>query len=405
MKPSTLLFAGSLAANAAVAAVLLLSPSGARSFSAPDKTRTHSTGAQASPANVKKAPAMWTRLQTEDSAQFVARLKAAGFPMAAIRVLINERLRAQFADRRKAILGESAAFEYWKTSGTFNSAYAVDPKVRAALRDLSREQKEAAKALLGPDATEEDVNVDALRRQYGTMSKEKRDQVSLIAQDYTDLTAQVRSAANGIMLPADREKLAYLEEEKRRDLLNVLTPEELADYEMHSSPTTSNIRFRLQTLDLTEDQFRTIYQFQKQVDDKYSPVAVGYTSADFTKARAEAQKQAAASIKAALGEPLGTEYERAMDQNYQAANAVVLRLNLPKEAVQQVLDVKKDIEQRATALRADTSLAREERTAQLTALSNEAQDRLTTALGQKGLGAYKDSGGFWLSNLVPPATR
>ena len=417
MKFSTLLLVGSLAANAALVALFVkfakddhappVSPSTGNSpAAAPGASLVVSREGTAGNKSAGSADATtWTRLHTDDLRAFVARLRFAGFPPTVMRALVNERLREQFAERRKAIGGAAGEYEYWKPGGIYNSGFMADPKTRSALRDLTREQSVLAKELLGPDATpENDMSALFRNRQYGDLPREKAEQVGQVTQDYADLVSQVRAAANGLMLAEDRTKLAYLEEEKRKDLAALLTPAELADYEMRSSTTTSRLRFQLSSLDLTEDQFRTIYQIQKPFDEKYAPGGGGggFVSAEMMTARREDQKKANEQIKAALGEALGTEYERAMDQNYQSASRVVTRLNLPKDTIQQVLDVQKDTEQRATAVRMDAKIPPDQKALQLAALAKEATDKLTGSLGARGLAAYKDNGGFWLGNLTPP---
>jgi hypothetical protein len=409
MKLSTVLLVGSLAANlaGAVAWVAFSSPPAA----SVDQTTTAESKKAAAKAPVSGAAAAasaalaktWSHVETSDLRALIARLRAADFPPSVIRAIVAQQLQEQFADRRKAIIGEAQPFEYWKSSGLFNNAYTNDPKMRAALRDLAREQTNQMKELLGPDATEEDLSGGWRRRQFGNLSKEKVDQVNQVTQDYFDLESQVRTAANGMVLKEDRDNLAYLAEEKKKDLAAVLTPEELADYELHSSQTTNRLRTQLAGMDLTEDQFKAIYQLQKPYDDKYLTTTGGFTSAEMVRERQDAQKEVQAQIKAALGESLATQYEQAMDYNYQSTNRVVARLNLPKETVQQVMDVSKDIQARANSVRMDRTLSPDQRNAQLAALNTEATNKLTAAFqGERGLAAYKDNGGYWLSNLVPP---
>src|SRR5258707_692709 len=80
------------------------------------------------------------------------------------------------------------------------------------------------------------------RRQFGNLSRQKVDSVQRIEDDYSEMTSAIRAAMAGITLPEDRDKLALLAREKHADLAAVLTPGELADYELRSSPITSLLR-------------------------------------------------------------------------------------------------------------------------------------------------------------------
>ena len=56
----------------------------------------------------------------------------------------------------------------------------------------------------------------------------------------------------------------------------------------------------------------------------------------------------------------------------------------------------------AVAIRSDTTLNAAARRTQLGTLADEATARISTALGgSRGLDAYKEYGGQWLTNLVP----
>jgi hypothetical protein len=66
--------------------------------------------------------------------------------------------------------------------------------------------------------------------------------------------------------------------------------------------------------------------------------------------------------------------------------------------------VQKDIMKRADTIRSDRALTPDERTSQLTALSAEAVTRLSPTLGETGIAAYKQSGGYWINMLQRPPT-
>jgi hypothetical protein len=357
-------------------------------------------GAAAKPSEVTVA---WDALQgTGDLKALVARLRAAGFPASVVRAIAAAQLSEQYAARRKEIQAGIPTPPYWK-GNTLTSLYG-DPKrmaAQAALRDLYREQSKAMKDLLGPDADSQDpLTTFYQHRQYGNLASDKVDQLSLINQDYNDLSLQVRAAMQGITLSGDREKLAFLNKEKDNDIKALLTPEEYDDYQLRSSSTASSLRYQLSAFNPTEEEFRTIFKLQQAFDDQYSYNSGGFTP-DLARQRADAQKQLTEQVTAALDPDRAADYARSIDNNYQAAARIVDRLDLPKETATQVWTLQKDIEQRANAVRMDRTLTPDVRNLQMAQLADEATTKISAALGQQGLEVYKQNGGFWLQNLQP----
>lgn len=118
-------------------------------------------------------------------------------------------------------------------------------------------------------------------------------------------------------------------------------------------------------------------------------------------ARNEAEKNLTTQIKNALTPDRAAEYDRANDYNYRRTAQLVTRLELPPETLNNLYAVQKEFElRRNDVYRASPNAA--ERTAQLTALQQEAITRVTPLLGNAAyVDTYKQYGGSWLQNLVP----
>lgn len=406
MKLPTLLLVGSLAANAALVAFhFTKSPTGTASAeaaaSASAATSSSSTsGATAAPTAADAAQTaaltkVWTQLQSGDLNTLVARLRAAGFSPSMIRSIVAAQVYEQFAARRKALLATQEERPYWKQQmGSF-----LDPKTQAALREISKEQTALIKNLLGPDGQAGNEEMSIYQRgQYGSLPREKIDQIQSIASDYSELTQEIYAKTNGmVMLAEDREKLAYLEKEKLADLAKILTPQELEDYQLRSGSTASQLRYTLATFKPTEEEFRALYRATAATEAQLGPLGNVRTADDMRKR----QEAVLAQIQGAFPPERLAELKLATDPEYQQVNRLVARLELPPATSQTVVALQKDIQQRANTLRGDRSLAPEARNTQLAALNDEATTKLTTTLTPRGFEAYKQNGGFWLQNLQP----
>ena len=345
-------------------------------------------------------PETWTRLDAAgEPAEFVARLRAKGYPPAVIRAIVRAQLNERFADRLKAINDAIAAQPYWRGQG-----YMTDPKISAAQRALNREINDAMRSLLGASFNDlGDAERTALVRRFGDLPPGKIDALQQIASDYGDMMNEVRAAARTsggtMLLPEDTKKLALLEREMRADIANVLTPEELDAYDLRTSRTANTLRNQLQAFEPTEPEFLALYQINKAFDDRYASMET--LTPDQRRERADAQKQLAPEIQAALGPDRYADYERKTDPVWLQNNRFASEFDLPPTAVDQLFAIQKDLTDRAKAIKQGNP-PYEQLSAQLTALDQEATLRLTPVLGDQLLGGYRSGYGYWLRELQPP---
>lgn len=353
-----------------------------------------------SKAEVDQLTKVRALLQTSDVKALIAQLRAAGFSSDLIRAIVAGKVNDQFSARRKALIAGQEEIPFWKTQQRMY----MDPKTMSAIREISREQTNLMKELLGPDGMPGNDEMQAYqRRQFGNLSREKLEQLQSISGDYNDLRSQIYAAANGVWLPEDREKLALLEKEQRADMVKVLSPQELEDYDLRSSTTANQLRSQLIAFNPTEAEFRALFKLQQAFDDKYGSGNM-IASAEQYRQRQEQQKELLAQAQTVLAPDRYDAFKQAVDPNYQMINRIVARMELPATAATQVVTAQQDIMKRATTIRMDQTLTPEQRTTQLSALSQEATTRVTTALGTRGYEAYKQYGGGWMQNIARPMT-
>jgi uncharacterized protein YceK len=407
MKPLVLILAFSLVANAILVTFAVRSKSGPFSNFSSGANASTGTNAGAAKASTSTEGALsavdtktWSLLQTGDLKALADRLRAAGFPPAVIRAIISAQLTERYAAQRKALFANMPETPFWQRTG-----FGYDPKMLTAMRDLNRQQNKELKDLLGPDATSNDSFEKAWqRRQFGDLPPDKLEQMQSIISDYSDLRNEIYSKANGVMLPEDREKLALLEKEQRADLASALTPEELENYELRSSSTANAIRSQLSIFKPTEQEFRDLFKATRAAEDKYGSLSniVGSNYGD------QAQKirdSVLTDIQSQMSPDRLAELKQATDPKYQMTNRLVARLDLPASASVDTVAIQQDIQQRAAALRRDTSLSSDQRNAQIAELAQDATTKLTATLTPRGFEAYKQYGGNWLQNLTPPVRR
>ncbi len=414
MKLPALLLTVSLLANAALVGVLALRPgpgvtinsdsskpavTAASSTAGTDATRAAAQKSAAS-AGVKPAEA-WDHLQTQDLAALITRLRAAGFPADIIKHMIMELVKERFDAKRFALEKDRFDKPYFvNLPSEFN-----DPKLGPELRKLGKEQTEMLQQLLG--ASLNDLFADTedgkalLRLQIGNIPPEKLQSLYETANKFGEQRAAIYAGLNGgPLLNSDRDKLAAIDQGMRAELAQSLSPAEVDDFVMHSSPTANQLRQVLGPLQPTEAEYRAIFPLYQAFSEQY-PAGAANLTPEQTAARQLAQDQLNNQIKGMLGPDQAANYDQAANPAYTQLNKLVGRLDLPLSAAADVAAVQTDVQQRATEIRSDSTLSRAARTTQLNALVQEASDKISTTLGPSGLEAYKTYGGQWLQNIAP----
>ncbi|MGH7956956.1 MAG: hypothetical protein ACREH8_08080, partial [Opitutaceae bacterium] len=219
-------------------------------------------------------------------------------------------------------------------------------------------------------------------------------------REFNDARSDIyANSAGGMMGPEIQKRIETLQKEQHAALGQILTPQELTEWDLRNSDTSRNVRYQLSAFNPSEAEFRTVFTLQAEFDERF-PRLTSAPSPEDQQRRGEAQQQLNEQIKAALGSVRGAEYERANDHSYRQTSQLVARLELPAATTDQVYDIQKDIrEKMATVMRAKPTPA--ERDQQFAQLAGEAETRMSAILGARGFEAYRQYGGSWMQALRP----
>ncbi len=370
----------------------LTSPVEAKSISGQKSSESveHSADSSLAQKNV------WARTDTDDLPALVARLKVIGIPSTLLRSIITARVQDQFAERRKAVVGDVRPSEYWKVG---QSHYEINRKRYAALRDLSREQSALIKSLVGEDQGQSAWIDEAHRKnRYGDIDPSKAEQLQQLLSDYAEMEAGLRGQSQVYSLPEDARMREFLEAEKRKDIEAILTPAEVADWDLRSSRTAFSLRSRLYDLDISEEQYRQIFALQKQFDNKFRPATGGTIFSSDPEYRS-----AEAALEGEFATILGTEaaaaFKKAGDYHYRHLAAFSSRLGLAVDTPQKIIRLQDDYNE---TVKGFASLPAAERQQRVRAAQEVAASQVEAFLGSKAaLSLYQDSVGFWLKPSTP----
>lgn len=351
------------------------------------------TRPQSAPASPAAKPAV-TVTATPDQAERIraalnqgdlAALTAAGVPTAAARDLLLGRALSRYAERVQGTGNTASDGRWWRTQSAGNRP----ENTLLAQRDLNA----AMRAAFGTDLFTAGVD----QGQLTFLPAAKRDGLRRIQQDYDEMMAKF--SANGIQLASDKQRLALLRTERDRDIAALLTPSELAEYELRTSNTSLALRAKLGDAIQSEDDFRKLYALQKAFDDKFALDPSGpRPSQDFLQQRAAAERQLQDEFRTALGDEKFASLQRASDQELRALDALATRLNLPAGTADRIAASREALAAESQRINNDSSLAMPERRAKLQELASRARTELAQTLGSEAADAYAQRAA-WLSLL------
>lgn len=417
MKPLPLLLAASLVANAALVTVNLRhsdsAPESSSGAALPSSAATTSAVSKGkSPAGsdgVTLPPELVRAINDNDPKVLRDFLRSAGFSDEMVRSIVQMRVWEKYRERMKSLNPQNNPDQsWWKNErgsqyGNFNQQSKAQ---REESRRLQREVRDELEALLGADPNQQRWQ----DKRLAFLPAEKRQALQKIQQDYQELIGEVQQDINGFQLPSDVEKLRFLEDEQRRDIEALMTPEERLAYDLRNSPTANQLRWQMTNLNATEAEYLAIFPLQKAFDAKYNPqnqYSYGRNYSEDTprdeaywKERREAEAALKQQIKSIIGEERVAESVRLQDNDWRQLEAATARLQLPAETPQRLYSLRTAAATTAQQVADNTALTFDQKKQALADLAQQTRDQVRTALGADGSDAYfKNNGMSWLKEL------
>jgi hypothetical protein len=252
----------------------------------------------------------WHGARTDqDLHRLVADLRAAGYPASLVRAVVNQLLTERFAPR-----SPNAGQPFWKRGFP-------TPEMAAAQTALNSERQALFEALLGPDARPSALlDGDGRERRYGALPDDKIDAIARIERDYNEMSAESWAKRKGnavASMDTLMQSEQLMEQEKLADLAKVLTPEELAQYEMRNSNAARALFNNLRNVDITDAEYAQLYEAQKAFEAA-TPRRSTMDQAAYMQ-RVSAQMALNEAARAVLGESRFYAYVEGADSMYAMA--------------------------------------------------------------------------------------
>lgn len=331
-------------------------------------------------ALARKRP--WSEIETDDLDELGRRLKASGFSSREISAIMSLRISEKYQT------GWRLNQPYWRVEyANYN-----DPAVREKQAEMDGLYR---KYVFGPDHIADDPEQLAMARQhYGPLSVEKLQAVATIVADFQEEMMKRQNRLAAVDPEGARADYIASEKEKENQIKAALTSEEYAIYELRGSMTAVRLRSQLATFVPSEEEYKTIFAIQKSFNDRMADSKLS------KEGHQALQAEMMNHLTSALGADRALDYQEAT-RGGDKTSQLVAALGLPARVTGQVRTMQEDFTARAKNLRADAQLPAAERSAQLTALAQEARTKLGTTFGPEGFEAYNDMKGEWIRALEP----
>ncbi|MDF3056159.1 MAG: hypothetical protein K0R17_374 [Rariglobus sp.] len=409
MKALPLFFAASLVANAALVTVTLRQAASGRTdggHPGPSSSiaTTSQTSATTPKGNGMLPPELVAALNSQNVEALRDLLRDAGLSDDMVRALVQMQIWKKYETRFKALQPQPDPNKpWWKNDRDQQNGYfgSMTKAQREESRRLQREVRDETERLLGPDATQQRWQDPRL----SFLPAEKVKALQQVQQDYQELISEVNQDSQGFRLASDAEKIRFLQEEQKRDIEALMTPEERQAYELRMSNTAQQLRNKMTQFDASEQEYLAIFPLQKAFDEKYNQASDGYSpqperDQNYWKERREAEQRLQEQIKSVIGEQRYADSIRLQDNDYRQLEAATQRLQLPADTPTRLYSLRDTAAAAVQQIADNPNLATDQKKAALTALAASTRDQVRASLGNEGADAYFNNNGMrWIKEL------
>jgi hypothetical protein len=324
----------------------------------------------------------WDQLESTNYVVFIKNLHALGCPDQTIRDIILAEVNRWYARRRLEDVNYPN-YQWWRS----------DPEpalVRAAaakLEALESERRGVLTSLLGPgwDAQSNEQNAAAggitlTGPILGDLPPEVKEAVYAAAAR-GQLKIEAYQAAQRAQNKADDPMvLVRLREEPLMQLVAVLNPAQYEEYVLRYSPAAQELREQMRSLQLTQDQFRDLFNAVNSINGQPVFYYNGSDSALLAQQQ-QLRAQSDAIIKATLGDQLFAAYQLNQDPLYRSSKAMALQLGVPDASIMSIYEINRATQAELDRIRKDTNLSDDEKVEALSQTQVEQQQSFQQILG------------------------
>ncbi len=359
------------------------------------------SAARPAPSVVETNAFNWSQVESTDYRQYIANLRGIGCPEVTIKDIILTDVMRLYAQRRGQYSVNGREFKFWETDEKRELKESQAEERDRQLAQINKDLPAVLRELLGINYEREMakyfIDTDEDNRRLAFLPDSKRDQLLALREQFEGKREMVNYyITNGAPTPEDIEKLKKIDEEQNAALESLLSPDELQQYELSTSPTADHLRQQLVGFNPNPVEFRDMFQRQQAIDAAYAYQDM--TDPNVRAAKAAEEQSMMSDMESKLSPDRAAALERTKDADYQTVSVLAERYDLPPETSQTIVDMRQTAEDEKKQLLADKEIPPDRLAAALKAIEAETERAARQTLGDKAYAQYSESN-KWIHSL------
>jgi hypothetical protein len=329
----------------------------------------------------------WQQVESDDYRKYIGNLREIGCPEQTIRDIIIADVNGLYAKKRATEV-VSPGQQWWRSQPDSNVVRAAT----ARIRELEDERRALLTSLLGlgwesgdlvnlPRPSRSSVALDG--EVLGVLPDDVKKTVQQIVARFQDQVQDWRESQDGQNGTRDPAALSALNRQLRKDLAQVLSPQQLEEFLLRYSTTAASLRGelgRLKYFDVTPEEFRAIFRANDRMNQQLQGL-LGTSDEGSSGQRAAFERQREDAIRQALGRERYAEYRMLQEQTYRDAVASAQQANSPA-STPTLYEINQATAEEIARIHANESLTDAQRAIELKRTELEQLKAAAAALGE-----------------------
>jgi hypothetical protein len=203
---------------------------------------------------------------------------------------------------------------------------------------------------------------------------------------------------NDELTTLEKQQLREIQHQKEEEVAQVLSPDELDQYNLWFSPSAYRVRDAFLVLEPNEQDFLALYRIQKEFDEKWDGIDPGTLSLEEKQQYQLAQDDYNQQIRKYLGPERYEKFLQTREADFQQMQDTIAQFGLTPDVSQQVFGFKKTLVDERSRVVASQNLDPTQKQEIVKALNEETEKAVVEAMGAKAYRYYVRMGaGKWLS--------
>jgi hypothetical protein len=336
---------------------------------------------------VRRLNFTWEEVESADYVTYIKNLREIGCPETTIRDIIVADVDQHYA-HRKSEQTVTNDFEWWRSEPNTNELQRISEQVAA----LDEERRLLLNRLLGPDWDKPDVELAAPIMSgiilagpvLGELPEEAKRTVYDIAERAKTRRDAYLDAQRQLGLPLSSAEMARMRQEMRSELAQVLNPEQMEEFLLRYSETAEQMRQEFRGLELTPDEFRSIFRFRDPMEQEAALLGQERNPSVEERLRT-LRAQVDSEVQRLIGEERHFYYKLTQDPIFRDTQVRAEEAGVSPEVLYPLYQINRETEVERNRIRNDPALSTDQRIEALAQVQADQQMALRRLLGDEGL--------------------